>query len=82
MAECGVPALIKGLTGQVAGTKVPCTLNGVDHQVELLAIRNPPPAVVIDIPAGDVVQVGEVVVNADGSEEVTYERVPKDVTVH
>lgn len=82
LAECGVPSLIKGLTGQVLGTKVDCKLNGIDHVVELLAIRNPPPAVVVDLPAGDVVQVGDVTVNADGSEEITYERVPKDAMVH
>lgn len=52
LAECGVPALIKGFTGQSVGTKVPCQLNGAEHVVELLAIRNPPPAVVVEeVPA-------------------------------
>lgn len=83
LAECGVPALTQGLAGKNVGTKVGCKLNGVDHVVELLAIRNPPPPVVsIEPPAGDVVKVGDVVVNADGSESQTYERVPKDVTMH
>lgn len=51
LAECGNPALIKGLAGQVVGAKVNCKLNDEDHVVELLAIRNPPPAEsVIDIP--------------------------------
>lgn len=45
LAECGVPALIQGLAGQAVGAKVECKLNGADHVVELLAIRNPPPAV-------------------------------------
>ena len=81
LAECGVPALIQGLLGQPVGTKVPCQLNGVDHVVELLAIRNPPPAVVVP-PTGEVVAVGEPVVNADGSVDQTYERVPADATVH
>lgn len=44
LAECGVPALIQGLTGQTIGTKVTCKLNGADHTVELLGVRNPPPA--------------------------------------
>lgn len=44
LAECGVPALTQGFAGQPVGTKVSCKLNGADHVVELLAIRNPPPA--------------------------------------
>ncbi len=44
LADCGVPALVQGFAGQSVGTKVSCKLNGVDHVVELLAIRNPPPA--------------------------------------
>jgi hypothetical protein len=43
LVDCGVPELIKGLTGQSVGAKVNVKLNGVDHEVELLAIRNPPP---------------------------------------
>lgn len=43
LAECGVPALINGFAGQPVGTKVVCQLNGAEHTVELLAIRNPPP---------------------------------------
>lgn len=42
LAECGVPALIEGLMGQKVGTKVKCVLNGLEHEVELLGIRNPP----------------------------------------
>jgi len=45
LADCGVPALIRDLAGQAIGTKVTCQLNGEDHVVELLGIRNPPPAV-------------------------------------
>ena len=82
LADCAVPALIKGLTGQSIGTKVSCVLNGKEHLVELIGIRNPPPAVVVEPPAGKVVAVGEPVVNADGSESQTYTRVPADETVH
>jgi hypothetical protein len=45
LAECGVPALIRDLAGKPIGTKVTCQLNGEEHVVELLGIRNPPPAV-------------------------------------
>lgn len=41
LAECGVPTLIEGLQGKQVGTKVAVQLNGVDHEVELLAIREP-----------------------------------------
>lgn len=75
LAECGVPALIRDLSGKSIGTKVTCQLNGEEHVVELLGVRNPPPAV-------EVVQVGDTVVNADGSEEVTYERVPAGTTMN
>jgi hypothetical protein len=73
--------LTKGLAGQTVGAKVECKLNDVNHIVELLAIRNPPPAEVVP-PAGDVVQIGDVKVNADGSQETTYERIPAGTTVH
>lgn len=81
LSECGVPALIKGLAGQGVGTKVECKLNGVDHVVELLAIRNPPPAAPVEQPS-QVVAVGEPTVNSDGSESQTYIRVPRNTTVH
>ncbi len=48
LAECGVPALIRDLAGKPIGTKVACQLNGEDHVVELLAIRNPPPAAPVE----------------------------------
>lgn len=41
LAKSGVPALISGLQGQAAGAKVTVQLNGLDHEVELLSIRNP-----------------------------------------
>lgn len=50
LAECGVPALIQGLIDQAVGAKVKCQLNGAEHDVELLAIRNPPPVVVEEVP--------------------------------
>lgn len=82
LADCGVPALIQGLTGQAVGAKVNCTLNDAEHVVELLAIRNPPPAVEVVPPAGEVVAVGEPTVNADGSESQEYTRVPEGQLVH
>ena len=75
LAECGVPALIRDLSGKSIGTKVTCQLNGEDHVVELLGVRNPPPAV-------EIVQVGDAVTQPDGSQEVTYERVPAGTTVN
>lgn len=42
LSECGVPDLIQGLMGKTIGTKVAVKLNGIDHVVELLAIRKPP----------------------------------------
>ena len=51
LADCGVPALIQGLAGKPIGTKVECKLNDVDHVVELLGVRNPPPAAPIEQPA-------------------------------
>lgn len=41
LSECGVPALIEGFTGKSVGATVACQLNGADHLVELLGIRNP-----------------------------------------
>jgi hypothetical protein len=60
LADCGVPALIRDLAGKPIGTKVTCQLNGEDHVVELLGVRNPPPAVtVVEVPANDVVVNGD-----------------------
>lgn len=51
LSESGVPDLIKALQGKVVGDKVQAKLNGFDHTVELLAIRNPSPLVAyIDAP--------------------------------
>lgn len=44
LSESGSPDLITQLTGKTVGAKVQVKLNGVDHTVELLAIRNPAPA--------------------------------------
>ena len=41
LSESGVPDLIKGLDGKKVGEKVAVKLNGIDHEVELLSIRNP-----------------------------------------
>jgi hypothetical protein len=42
LSECGVPDLIKALMGREVGAKAIVKLNGVDHDIELLAIRQPP----------------------------------------
>lgn len=44
LSECGVPDLISGLTGKAVGTKIEVSLNGANHVVELLAIKQPPKA--------------------------------------
>lgn len=41
LSESGVPDLIKELTGKKVGDKVKVKLNELDHEVELLSIRNP-----------------------------------------
>lgn len=42
LAECGVPDLIKAFMGREVGAKAIVQLNGVDHEVELLGVRQPP----------------------------------------
>jgi|ERR1051325_332807 hypothetical protein len=44
LSECGVKDLIDGFMGRPVGAKIITKLNGEEHTVELLAIRNPPPA--------------------------------------
>lgn len=44
LSECGVPDLIKAFEGREVGAKAIVQLNGVEHEVELLAIRQPPKA--------------------------------------
>jgi hypothetical protein len=41
LAECGVPDMITALTGKTVGSKTDVKLNGINHVVEILAIRNP-----------------------------------------
>jgi hypothetical protein len=43
LAKCGVPDLINAFMGQEVGAKAIVKLNGMDHEVELLGVRNPPP---------------------------------------
>lgn len=43
LTETGSPELIQGLMGKTVGTKVAVKLNGVDHEVELLGVRQPAP---------------------------------------
>ncbi len=46
LSESGAPDLIKGLEGKKVGDKVTTKLNGLDHEVEVLSIRNPAPVAV------------------------------------
>ena len=41
LSESGVPDLITSLTGKTVGERVNVTLNGIEHEVELLSVRNP-----------------------------------------
>lgn len=43
LADCGVPALITELAGKNVGDKVTVALNGQDHAITLLGVRNPKP---------------------------------------
>lgn len=43
LSECGVKDLIDGFMFRDVGAKIITKLNGVEHEIELLAIRNPPP---------------------------------------
>lgn len=43
LSESGVPDMIAQLQGKKVGDKVSSKLNGLDHEIELLAIRNPAP---------------------------------------
>jgi hypothetical protein len=43
LATCGVPDLIQAFTGREVGAKAIVKLNEVDHEVELLGIRQPSP---------------------------------------
>ena len=43
LSDSGVPDLITGLAGKKAGDKVNVKLNGIDHEVEVLQVRNPAP---------------------------------------
>ncbi len=44
LAECGAPDLIEGFMGREVGAKGVVKLNGLDHEIELLGIRQPPKA--------------------------------------
>ena|ERR1035437_838599 len=41
LAKCGVPDLIQAFMGREVGAKAIIKLNGVDHEVELLGVRQP-----------------------------------------
>lgn len=70
LADCGVPALIDGLVGKPVGTTVQCTINNIEHTVELLGIRNPPPAPVEEEKVEPEAQAAEII------------KLPVDTTVH
>jgi len=59
LAECGVPELIQAFMEREVGARALIKLNGVDHEVELLAIRQPP--------AVEAVAQAEVQVQAEGN---------------
>lgn len=71
IARCGVPDLIKAFMGREAGAKAIVKLNGVDHEVELLGVRNPPPAVE-EAPAEDeTTSESELDVGSNGAADVS-----------
>lgn len=41
LSECGVPDLINAFMGREVGAKALVNLNGLEHEIELLAIRQP-----------------------------------------
>lgn len=43
LSEAGVPDLIANLQGKAVGDRVVTKLNGLDHEIEVLSIRNPAP---------------------------------------
>lgn len=48
LSECGVKDIIDGFMGRDVGAKIITTLNGDEHTIELLGIRNPPPAAPVE----------------------------------
>jgi transcription elongation GreA/GreB family factor len=48
LSESGVPAMQQALLGKKVGDKVKVNLNNLDHEVELLAIREEPVAAPVD----------------------------------
>lgn len=48
LSECGVKDMIDGFMGRPVGAKIITQLNGDEHTIELLGIRNPP--VVVEVP--------------------------------
>jgi len=58
LSECGVKDLIDGFMGRPVGAKILTKLNGDEHEIELLAIRNPPPVAEVE-QASDTLQLVE-----------------------
>lgn len=50
LKEINVPDLTKGLLGREVGARVVCKLGDTTHTVELLGIRQPPPAEIVPQP--------------------------------
>jgi hypothetical protein len=53
LAECGVKELVEAFMGREVGARAICMLNGVEHTVELLGIRQPPkeePLIAVEAP--------------------------------
>jgi len=53
LSTCQVPDLIKAFTGREVGARAVVSLNGIEHDVELLAIRQPAPVVAEAAPQPD-----------------------------
>lgn len=53
LVECGVPDLIEAFTGREVGARALVVLNGIEHEVELLGIRQPAELVVAANPHPD-----------------------------
>jgi hypothetical protein len=71
LSECGVQDIIDGFKGRPVGAKILTQLNGVDHEIELLAIRNPAPAV--EVPQGEQTATAETAAQPVDSATITVQ---------
>jgi len=65
LSECGVPDLIAAFMGKEAGAKATIKLNGMDHEIEILGVRQPPPAIEVELKPEEVLPSQEVVIPAN-----------------